>query len=206
MIKSNPRFAFAAVAISFAFVTPLLLKGDPTRRPIFGETGVIPGSFRSNDFAVEVNRLRGLGRDRALAELSSRSNKSLLNGEQVLYLVLFVFDIPSASKSFALGEPQPSIRKGEAEKWGLFPFALVDGHPILLVRGFRMGGRGTSVEEVIKNCRSLQVATGRLKESVGEAHLKKFFAEKRFQELYENDEDRKSMEILILKQSTPRQP
>jgi hypothetical protein len=103
-----------------------------------------------------VNRLVALGRDAALDELRSRARSAGDGAEAAAVVVLcrlVVVPPPGAPlPPLRIGVPDLVLSPGAEADWPLFPLALVDDVPFLLVREYLLGGLAETLAEHVEAC------------------------------------------------------
>jgi hypothetical protein len=134
-------------------VTTVMVSGpkplSPTMQAINGSPSVMEADFNPVMLIRAVNRLRALGKEKALAELRefhsiARGSRNVLHdptnidtsdGECIFLIVRLLFE-PADPKDkmplMGIGAFQPSPKEIDKARWPLFPLALHDDVPFLL--------------------------------------------------------------------------
>lgn len=103
-----------------------------------------------------VNRLVALGRDAALEELRAQARSVRAGAEAAGVIVLcrlaFVPPPGAALPPLLIGVPDLALPAGTEADWPLFPLALVDDVPFLLVRDYVLGGLAETPAEHVEAC------------------------------------------------------
>jgi hypothetical protein len=103
-----------------------------------------------------VNYLRKLGKEKCLAVL--RSYLECDGGNYaVLILCRLLFVNPKGWPQPSLGQPRPVVNKDVAKQFPLFPIAVSDNVPFLLVNGYRVEGVDESAADCVKLCEGLSL-------------------------------------------------
>lgn len=144
---------FVCSLVCFAFVLPghqapaknrdvAMLSKAPS---ITGDT------YQCGDIIQVVNHLRQLGKDKCLAVLR---DYLAAGGEhdKVLVICRLLFVNPKGWEPPILGETVPAIGQHMAKQFPLFPIALSDRVPFLLVRGYSLKGQAESAFACVKLC------------------------------------------------------
>lgn len=98
-----------------------------------------------------VNHLRQLGKEKSLVVLKDYLAISREDGK-VLVICRLLFVNPKGWNPPGLGDPVPKIDPTAAKQFPLFPIAVSDRVPFLLVKGYRLQGRGESAAACLKLC------------------------------------------------------
>ncbi len=112
-------------------------------------------TYRCRDMVEVVNHLRRLGKDKALTVLREYLE---ISGEddRVLVICRLLFVNPKGWNPPGLGEPSPPINWKVAKEFPLFPIALSDRVPFLLV-GYQLGGMPEWAGRCLKLCEGLSL-------------------------------------------------
>ncbi len=180
--------------------------------PLMSRAPFISGDlYRCEDMIRSVNALRRLGKSEALKILSRHIRDNGPAGDpreekKVFLLCRLLFINPKGWDRLKLGHPVPEINWNAAEHFPLFPIAVSDGVPFLLVQGYRMGGVGESPEDCVKACESLSLIPADLPEGGYAKAAQALVGSDEFQRLYSEAEDTKRMASVILRQTEHTPP
>jgi hypothetical protein len=106
-------------------------------------------TYKCGEMVQVVNHLRKLGKERSIAALreyllTKPTNKKVFdNGanEKVLFICRLLFVNPKGWHPPGLGGPHPNINAQVAKQFPLFPIAISNGVPFLLIRGYELRSR-----------------------------------------------------------------
>jgi hypothetical protein len=117
---------------------------------------IIGAMYQCSEMAQVVNQLRRLGKDKSLATLHAYL---AAGGEddKVLVICRLLFSNPKGWDPPVLGRCVPTINNGIAKYYPLFPIALSNGVPFLLIEGYELEGRGESATPCLKLCEKLSL-------------------------------------------------
>jgi hypothetical protein len=124
--------------------------------------------YHSDAMVASVNGLRQLGKEKALAVLKEYHREIGDAGDpgerKKLHLICrLLFVNPQGWATPRLGHPSPEINWSQVEQFPLFPLALSDGVPFLLVNGYSAGGYTTDTpEKCIQLCEGFSLVTADL--------------------------------------------
>jgi hypothetical protein len=112
-----------------------------------------------------VNHLRKLGKERSLAVLreyllTKATNKEVFDSEaneKVLFICRLLFVNPKGWQPPGLGSPGPNFNAQVAKHFRLFPIAISNGVPFLLIRGYELGGNPEHATDCVQHCEGLSL-------------------------------------------------
>lgn len=114
-------------------------------------------TYRCSEMITVVNHLKGLGRDKCLATLHRYLVTEEADHAKVLILCRLLFINPNGWDWPAIGEPVPTIKSDDRSTFPLFPVALFNRVPFLLVKGYDLEGRRESAFPCLKLCNRLSL-------------------------------------------------
>ena len=160
---------------------------------IHGET------YECGKMIKAVNDLRVLGKEKSLAVLRQYL---LSDGEtaKVLVICRLLFVNPKGWDAPSLGQAVPAIDKSVAKRFPLFPMALEDRVPFLLIQGYRAGGKGESAMKCLQFCETLSLITEDYPLSGYEKAGRALIQSESFRGLYEK-KDLRQMADMITRQA-----
>jgi hypothetical protein len=158
--------------------------------------------YRCGDMIQVVNHLRQLGKDRSLAVLRKYLSSDGAEDAKVLFVCRLLFTNPSGWKPPRLGESVPAIKGDVAKIFPLFPIALSDRVPFLVVKGYRLGGRGESATLCLKLCEDLALVTKDYPLLGYKVAARDLSRTESFRQLYDN-QDIPQMIEMIMQQADP---
>jgi hypothetical protein len=104
-----------------------------------------------------VNHLRRLGKDKSLATLREYLEKNDGEHPKVHVFCRLLFANPKGWRPPGLGGPDPEVNAEVAKQFPLFPMAISNGVPFLVIRGYNLGGVQESAWKSLKLCESLSL-------------------------------------------------
>ena len=167
-----------------------MLKTTPS---IAGDT------YQCSEMVQVANHLRKLGKDKSLAALRTYLTSGGDN-DKVLVICRLLFVNPKGWGAPILGQPSPSINQDTAKKFPLFPVALSDGVPFLLVEGYQLEGLPESANDCLKLCEGFALVKEDYSTADYEKAARALTQTKEFRQLYQ-EADRQAMADMILRQA-----
>ena len=155
--------------------------------------------FDSGAMVQVVNHLRQLGKEKSLAVLKDYLATSREDGK-VLIICRLLFVNPNGWDHPGLGDPVPAINPTVAKQFPLFPIAVSDRVPFLLLRGYRLEGRGESAMPCLKLCEGLALVKEDYRLDEYEKSARALIQMEPFDKLYKM-RDRQQMADMILGQA-----
>jgi hypothetical protein len=117
---------------------------------------VLGSQFRCAALVRVVNRLRGLGKDRAIDALDQYAKKS--PGDRRVHLICrCLFVNPRGWVPPRLGTPDPPVAEDAVKRYPAFPIAFSSRVPFLLVNDYRLRGAPESPRKCLRQCRALDL-------------------------------------------------
>lgn len=166
-------------------------------RDILESAPKIEGStYKCSDMAKALNQLRAIGKPRCLKAL----NDYLSEGgdeDKVLVVCRLMFHNPKGWLQPALGEPLPLINHNAVDKFELFPIAVQNGVPFLLVQGYSLGGMPESAKRCLKLCEGFPFADKEYSTSRDGEAAKTLINSKSLRELYKHTRWEGVVEMII---------
>jgi hypothetical protein len=173
----------------------------PTGVAMLRTTPAIDGYiYRCSEMVQVVNYLRQLGKDKSLALLREYL-KSDLENAKVLIICRLLFVNPKGWAPPRLGAPVPVVCEVDAQNFPLFPIALSDKVPFLLVNGYRLGGVGEPASECLELCEGFSIIQSDYPLMGYEKAAKALAHNESFRKLYK-EKDLPQMVEMILHQAT----
>jgi hypothetical protein len=117
---------------------------------IYGDT------YQCGEIVQTVNQLRKLGKEKCLTALR-KYVVSAENNETVLIVCRLMFVNPKGWEPPHLGSSNPKINAKVAKQFPLFPIAISNGVPFLLIRGYDIGGVPEQATKCLKLCEGLSL-------------------------------------------------
>jgi len=111
-----------------------------------------------------------------------------------------LFANPNGWPAPRLGVPEPTIDETVAKQWPLFPIAVSQRVPFLLLAGYRLGGRGEAAGPTLGVCEDLNLIGQDYSTSGYEDAAFALVKSTRFRKLY-RAADRQDMEKMIILQA-----
>jgi hypothetical protein len=161
---------------------------------------ILGDHYVCDEMVRAVNQLRRLGKDKSLAALRDYLAKSR-EDDKVLVFCRLLFDNPMGWEPPVLGEPLPGIDKKVMKQFPLFPIAVSEGVPFLVIQGYRGGGRSESGAACIRLCEGLSVIKKDYSTSHYEKAARSLSQSESFRKLYEKEGDMREMVKTILRQA-----
>lgn len=167
------------------------------------------GSYYCGAMVRAVNALRRLGKEQAIEILRTflKENGPYAAPEQHQKLLLvcrLLFVNPDGWKYPTLGQPEPEIDWKVGEQLPVFPMALSQGVPFLLLRGYSSGGyTSDTVEKCVELCKGFNLISEDLPEQGYEKAARALVTSQTFEQLYVTPEGRKEAEAMVLAQTRP---
>jgi hypothetical protein len=161
--------------------------------PVLGDT------YRCTDVVSVVNKLRKQGKEKSLATLRGY----LANGgdnARVLLICRLLFVNPDGWDRPILGETMPFIGKDDAKAFPLFPIALSDGVPFLLVRGYQLNGRPESAIKCLNLCDGFAMVKKDYPSAGYEKAARALIQTRSFRQCYD-EEELSAMAEMVLRQA-----
>jgi hypothetical protein len=146
-----------------------------------------------------VNHLRQLGKDKSLAALHDYL-ASDHEDDKVLVICRLLFVNPKGWQPPGLGAPAPAINKNVVKKFPLFPIALSERVPFLLVEGYSLHGRGESALACLELCEGFALVKEDYPLANYEKAARALAQTDAFRQLYQ-EADRQAMVEMILRQA-----
>jgi hypothetical protein len=117
-------------------------------------------AFHCRGWARAVNHLRRLGKDKALEVLQADLLESPYENAKVLLLSRLLFRNPSGWTPPILGIPVPEVGASGVSAFPLFPLALSDNVPFVILRDYELEGRGEFAAKCLRQCLRLRRIDG----------------------------------------------
>jgi hypothetical protein len=157
--------------------------------------------FECGQMIQVVNHLRKLGKDKSIAALRNfLASDAVQANDQVLIICRLLFVNLKGWKTPHLGKPDTTINGDAVEKFPLFPIALSDRVPFILVDGYAGGGRGSSAKECLNLCGGFALVKEDYPLTGYEKAARKLTQSEAFRQLYQKA-DRQRMADMILRQA-----
>jgi len=170
---------------------------------------IISGYRYHSDAMVEsVNGLRRLGKEKALAILKQydRETGSAHPEEwhKLFVLCRLLFVNPQGWTPPALGHPDPEIDWSQTRQFPMFPLALSDGVPFLLVSGFTVGGYSPNTpDKCIELCEGFSLVAADLSVTNHLDAAINLVQSDKFKHLYSNTNASWETSGMVMEQANP---
>jgi hypothetical protein len=204
------RKQFVLLVLTVARISLLPMQAQSTNTNIVASAPQILGlSYRCDNMIKCVNGLHQLGREQALATLrefsASLKSPQLMREERKLHLICrLLFVNEKGWKPPRIGAPWPEVDWTVAERFPLFPLAVVDGVPFLLVRDYQMVGASEPGADALKVCEKSEIITNglpRLQVSGYRQAALRLTRSDLFRQLYKDTNDVSAMTEMIMQQA-----
>jgi hypothetical protein len=157
-------------------------------------------SYRCGEMVHVVNHLRHLGKERALTVLrdylASRGDH-----DKVHIICRLLFINPKGWEPPQLGAPQPDINEAAADEFPLFPIALSERVPFILVDGYSLEGAEELAFGCLDLCKRLEMIKEDYPTTGYELAAEALTRRGSFRQLFQK-EDQPRMAAMILRQAT----
>lgn len=176
-----------------------LLKNAPSIRGV---------EYRCDSMVRTVNSLRQLGKDQALDVIRHHllENDKYAAPDQwtkILIVCRLLFVNTNGWQPPRLGQPVPNVDWKVARQFPLFPIALSDGVPFLLVRDYNAGGfTSDTADKCVKLCEGFPLISTDLPEQGLKDAAQNLVKSELFQGLYSTPESKEDANIMILEQAS----
>lgn len=185
------------------FQTPM----DNPDVAILNKTPPIAGkSYRCAEMIRVVNHLRRLGKNKSLAVLrdylaSEGQFERFDNNGEVLIICRLLFVNPKGWAPPGLGDPAPATNQDVEKHFPLFPIALSDNVPFLLVYGYTIAGVPELAKDCLELCKRFSIIKRDYPLEGYEKSARSLTQMDSFRQLYKTEADRQEMADLILRQA-----
>ena len=194
------KFKFVIILLFGFFYGELFSFGQDVDTNILKEACSTSGwDYRCDKEVKIVNHLRHLGKEKALKILNEYVEQSDQNSITLVCWLLFVN--PKGWDNSFFGSPFPEINQETKKQFPLFPLALSDNVPFLVVEGYSFGGWRPGPEGLLKKCESLSLITADLSNTNFEAAARTLIQSKAFQQLYKDPKIQQREAKMILGQA-----
>lgn len=158
--------------------------------------------YRCGEMVQVVNYLRCLGKEKCVAALRQYFERDDESDAKILVLCRLLFVNPKGWDPPILGNPVPVPVSNEdaIKKFPLFPIALSNNVPFLLIQGYNLGGAAESPAECLKICEGLSLIKKDYSLTGYEKAAKALTQSESFLKLYDK-KDRPQMVKMILHQA-----
>lgn len=171
---------------------------------VFNRLPILDGElYRCDDMAIVVNYLRERGKDEAVQLIREYNNKThgLYNNELIL-VCRCLFVKPNGWEPVRFGKVVPPVNESVLKYFSHFPIAFSNGIPFLIIRGYRLHGRGEGLFQYLETCEKLPIRETEIPRANYQEAALKLIGTKNFHELFMNSEEEKDLADLILKQAS----
>lgn len=158
--------------------------------------------YNCDGMVIAVNTLRSLGKSKAIEAMkgyvalpSERGTHKVL----LLCRLLFV-NTNGGWNDFPLGQPRPDIDTKAANNFPMFPIAMVDGTPFLIVESYSLAG-AIDLKGCLDRCEKLEMISKDLVRRDYRAAARSLINSKEWRKVYINQEDQDRMAIYIENQA-----
>jgi hypothetical protein len=156
-------------------------------------------TYQCGEMVQVVNHLRKRGKEKSLAAL----REYLLDGgdnDKVLVICRLLFVNPKGWEFPILGAPVPEINEDASKTFPLFPVAISEGVPFLLVEGYTLNGKAEPATECLKLCEGFALVKEDYLVSGYEKAARALIETKTFRGLY-READKREMVEMVLRQA-----
>jgi hypothetical protein len=166
--------------------------------------------FRSAAYVETVNSLRRVGKEQALKLLRERLAIEPASSERHLKVALvcrLLFQAPKGGwKPPELGQPFPDISAQGSTAFPLFPLAISNGVPFMLVGAYTSVGVSFAGEATLRICETLPMITKDLATSGYLQAAQELVESRNFKAIYEDSTALAMMERSIVQQASISDP
>jgi hypothetical protein len=113
--------------------------------------------YQCGEMIQVVNHLRQLGKDKSLAVLREYLRSDGAEDDKILIICRLLFVNPKGWEPPILGAPVPATNDKAVKEFPLFPIALSNRVPFLLVLGYELAGIGESGRPCLKLCEGMSL-------------------------------------------------
>jgi len=208
------RITRICFAVLFVFLPPLAVftrlhavsggeDGKPKMDQIIASAPPIHGSdFKCADMVRVVNRLRSLGKEKAIESLKRFNDHSGVDGDARVFIICrCLFQNPKGWDLPRLGAPAPPVAEQAIKHFPVFPIAFSKRVPFLLGWGYVLDGRPENPAACLKQCESLPLIASDLPTQGYDAAARALVTSSAFREVYPEVEIRKLMVNLVMEQA-----
>ena len=160
--------------------------------------------YRADYLIRAVNHLRKLGREEALRALKNYAKQTEHQENEKIFLICrCLFKNPRGWKQPILGRPSPLIVSDNTRKFPLFPLAIKNGVPFLIVEGYELQGSPELVDGCMQLCGHLPLISEDMPETNLKEAAQRLVTSKEFKELYAKPDYAENMAKLVILQAEP---
>lgn len=156
--------------------------------------------YRCGDMVQTLNALRRAGKERSLAALREYAHADPGSDDKIVVICRLLFVNPQGWKPPSLGGVEPPVNQTALKRFPLFPVALPNRVPLLLVKGYRSGGKGETPARCLKRCESLALVENDFPLGGYREAARTLFRTEAFLQLYD-EQTRKEMTDIILRET-----
>ena len=200
MLRISPLYllvallAFSSMELSAADELQILKDAPP----------ISASSYRAAHLIRAVNHLRTLGKEEAIRLLRNYAKQTHhTHNEKIFLICRCLFKNPRGWNQPILGRPSPLIVSENAKRFPLFPLAIKNGVPFLLVEGYELQGSPELVDGCIQLCGHLPLISEDMPEINLKEAARQLVASKEFKELYAKPDRAEDMARLVILQAEP---
>ena len=160
--------------------------------------------YRCGEMVQVVNYLRGLGKEKSLAALREYCGSA--QGDHIIPIICrLLFVNPKGWSPPRIGAPVPRVNKDAAKRFPLFPIALSENVPFLVIKGYRLGGLPESGARCLELCEGFSMIQEDYPLTGYENAAKALTQNESFRELFYDKEDLQQMvKMIFLQASEPK--
>lgn len=186
---------------SFLFFCNSLFGQDPNLEILKKMPQPFSTAYHCDDMVQVVNGLRKVGKEQAIRTLEIDLRENASDDKKVLLICRLLFQNPAGWPPPRLGMAIPDVGTNGMAKFPIFPWAISQRVPFLLVTGYRLGGRGESASKCLDLCRGFPLVSDDLADKNYELAAHALIGSEEFKRIYNSDNDRFEMEKVILNQA-----
>ena len=171
---------------------------------IIKQAPAIDSDYHCRDMVRAVNYLRSVGKDKALAMLRDYCKENYGSGKEdakVNMICKLLFVNPKGWPRSILGMPVPRVTTNGMVQFPIFPLALSDGVPFMLVSGYQGSGQFDSPLMTLKMCDELSVITEDMPQTNYDSAAHSLVNSTNFSQLYVDPRDTVVMTDFIYTQA-----
>jgi hypothetical protein len=157
--------------------------------------------YKCSDCVRAVNNLRSLGKEQALKILETDLRENPHDNLKVILICRLLFQNPAGWKPPVMGVPSPPVGSNSVAKFPLFPTALSERVPFVLLKDYELDGRGEFASDYIKRCNNLPMITNDLASENYKAAARALIKSEEFKTLYIDHNELVPMSLFISKQA-----
>jgi hypothetical protein len=181
------NFAFLFSLITLVLILAFVSFGQQPDNNLIKQAPGIDSDYHCVNMVRAVNYLRGLGKAKALDALHNYFKENVGRGdeqEKIILICRLLFVNPNGWQIPMLGTPDPPVTTNGMAHFPIFPLALSDGVPFLLVHGYSGDGMFDNPLDELRLCERLSIITNDLSQTNYAGACRDLIANTNFTQLY----------------------